>query len=146
MKLTRDATDSADAVNHSCKCVTIIERNLNSKVGDTQLGVDCNNGSPGLLGGREEWGERGEKMCFILRQTLDQGKGTHLVSRTAEHGHWFTRDTLLPNLGVWGFRHILNPNLFQLVLCVCVCVCVCVWWVVTKESMVQTDTETALFQ
>ena len=47
-KLTRDATDSADAVNHSCKRVTIVERKLNCKVGDTQLGVDCSNGSPGL--------------------------------------------------------------------------------------------------
>ena len=55
------------------------------------------------------------------------GKGTNLVSRTAEDRHWFTRNTLLPNLGVWRFRHILNPNLLQLV-CVCVCVraCVCV--------------------
>lgn len=48
LRLTRDATDSADAVNHSCKCVTIIERDLNSEVGNTQLGVDCSNGSPGL--------------------------------------------------------------------------------------------------
>ena len=47
-RFTRDATGSADAVNHSCKRVTIIERDLNSEVGDTQLGIDCSNGSPGL--------------------------------------------------------------------------------------------------
>ena len=77
-------------------------------------------------------------MWLILLQTLDRGKGTHLVSRTAEDCHWFTRDTLLPNLGVWRFRHVLNPNLFQLVLCVCVCVGGGAEGV-TKKSMVQTD-------
>ena len=41
--------------------------------------------------------------------------GTYLVSSVTEDSHWSTRDTRLPNLGIWCIRHILNPNLFKLV-------------------------------
>ena len=46
--LTRDAINSSDAIHHSFKCVTIIERYLDSGIGTTWLRVDCSNGSPGL--------------------------------------------------------------------------------------------------
>ena len=46
--LTRDAINSSDAIYHSYKCVTIIDRYLDSGIGTTWLRVDCSNGSPGL--------------------------------------------------------------------------------------------------